>query len=93
MAQAARITDLTDHPGTLSGPGVPNVLIEGKPAAVVGATIHICAFPPPAGPHPSNSIAVGRATVFIGGQQAARVGDTCACGAHIATGAMTVQIG
>jgi uncharacterized Zn-binding protein involved in type VI secretion len=89
---AARVGELTDHPGALSGPGEPTVLIEGKPAAVVGGTPHICAFPPPAGPHPPNNIATGSAKVFIGGRQAARLGDSCICGAHIVTGAATVLI-
>lgn len=93
MANAARVGDLTDHPGTLAGPGVPLVLIEGKAAANVGGTLHVCAFPSPAGPHPSNTIAVGASRVFIGGRQAARLGDTCGCGATIVTGAARVLIG
>ncbi len=93
MANAARVNDDTDHPGKLSGPGVPTVLIEGQPAANVGGTLHVCAFAPPAGPHPANLVMVGSSRVFIGGRQAARVGDTCACGATILTGASTVLIG
>ncbi len=94
MTQAARIGDFTDHPGMLSGVGVANVLIEGQPAAVVGAcTLHVCAFPPPAGPHPVAPVVAGSATVFIAGQPAARFGDRCACGATILGGAARTSIG
>jgi uncharacterized Zn-binding protein involved in type VI secretion len=94
MAQAARIGDPTDHPGLLSGAGVATVLIEGRPAAVVGAcTQHVCAFPPPAGPHPTNVVAVGSATVLVGGLPAARFGDRCACGATIVAGAARTLVG
>jgi len=34
MPNAARITDLSNHGGAVLGPGVPNVLIGGLPAAV-----------------------------------------------------------
>jgi uncharacterized Zn-binding protein involved in type VI secretion len=92
MPPAARVGDPTSHPGTITGPGVPNVLIGGQPAAVVGDT-HTCAFPPLAGPHPPTPIARGSATVYIGGRPAARVGDITGCGANIIMGMLTVQIG
>lgn len=94
MHQAARSGDLTDHPGALSGAGVDSVRIEGMAAAVVGpATLHICAFAPPGGPHPTNLVAVGSAKVYIGGLPAARKGDPCACGATIVGGAISVMLG
>ena len=92
MPAAARVGDLTGHPGTVGGPGVPTVLIAGQPAATVG-TPHACTLPPPAGPHPPNAVTFGSVTVKIGGQPAARVGDPCACGAMIVQGAITVKIG
>ena len=92
MPYAARVFDLTNHPGLISGPGVPTVLIEGKPAAVMG-DMHTCAFPPLAGPHPPNPITAGSATVTIGGRPAARLGDPCGCGAMIQSSAVTVLIG
>jgi uncharacterized Zn-binding protein involved in type VI secretion len=92
MPPAARIGDATTHPGLISGPGVPNVLISGLPAAVVG-DVHTCAFPPPAGPHPPNPIAQGSLTVLIGGRPAARLGDLTGCGALIMSSAPTVIIG
>ncbi|MEE9128627.1 MAG: PAAR domain-containing protein [Phycisphaerales bacterium] len=91
MPPAARVTDPTGHPGIVTGPGVPNVLIGGLPAAVLGDT-HTCAFPPPP-PHPPSPIAKGSATVLIGGRPAARVGDMAGCGAPIVMGMPTVLIG
>jgi uncharacterized Zn-binding protein involved in type VI secretion len=82
MPAAARVGDQTNHPGVLGPPGVPTVLIGGKPAAVVG-TLHTCSFPPPPPHPPSTIIPPGSMTVLIGGQPAARVGDMSACGAAI----------
>jgi uncharacterized Zn-binding protein involved in type VI secretion len=92
MPSAARLTDVTDHPGMISGPGVPMVLIGGLPAAVVGDA-HTCAFPPPAGPHPPTTFIAGSVTVSIGGRPALRLGDISGCGASIVTGALNVIIG
>jgi uncharacterized Zn-binding protein involved in type VI secretion len=93
MPPAARVGDPTGHPGVISPPGVPNVLIGGMPAATVG-TLHTCAFPPPA-VHPPTPIAPpGSTSVLIGGLPAARVGDMAACGAPILPpGCPTVLIG
>ncbi|WP_020476534.1 PAAR domain-containing protein [Zavarzinella formosa] len=91
MPPAARLGDPTCHPGAIAGPGVPTVLIGGTPAAVVSDS-HMCAFPPPAGPHPSNAIIKGSATVMIGGKPAARVGDPTGCGATIIAGMPSVLI-
>lgn len=94
MKAAARICDLTDHPGALAGPGIAKVRIEGLAAAVVGvSTQHVCAFAPPGGPHPTNKVMVGSSKVFIGGQPAARKGDLCECGATIVGGALRTLIG
>jgi uncharacterized Zn-binding protein involved in type VI secretion len=92
MPPAARVGDPSGHPGVITGPGVPTVLIGGMPAAVVG-DLHTCALPPLAGPHPPTPIAMGSATVLIGGRPAARVGDIAGCGAPIVAGAFTVLIG
>lgn len=90
MPAAARVTDLTNHGGTITGPGEPTVLIGGMPAAVV-TDLHTCAIPPP---HPPvTPFPVGSATVFIGGKPALRVGDVCGCGATAAVGEPTVIIG
>lgn len=92
MPPAARVSDPSGHPGTITGPGVATVLIGGKPAAVVGDS-HACAMPSPGGPHPTTPIASGSKTVLIGGRPAARVGDLAGCGAPIVKGALTVLIG
>jgi uncharacterized Zn-binding protein involved in type VI secretion len=92
MPKAARVLDSTNHPGTITGPGLPTVLIGGRPAARAG-DIHACAMPPNAGPHPPTPIVKGSATVRIGGRPAARVGDTAGCGAAITAGAASVVIG
>jgi uncharacterized Zn-binding protein involved in type VI secretion len=89
---AARVGDPTGHPGTITGPGIPTVLLGGMPAAVVG-DLHTCAMPPPAGPHPPTAIVKGSTTVLIGGRPAARLGDLAGCGAPIVAGAPTVMIG
>lgn len=92
MPPAARVGDLTAHPGVVTGPGVPNVLIGGMPAAVVG-DLHSCAMPPLAGPHPPTPFPVGSFTVLIGGRPALRMGDVSGCGAPIVVGMFTVLIG
>lgn len=90
MPSAARVTDLSNHGGTLTGPGEATVLIGGMPAAVVG-DMHACVIPPP---HPPVSpFPMGSATVLIGGKPALRVGDACVCGAAAAVGEPTVIIG
>lgn len=93
MPPAARVGDMTGHPGAIGPPGVPTVLIGGSAAATVG-TPHICAFPGVV-PHPPNAIIPpGSLTVLIGGMPAARVGDMTACGAPIVgPGCPTVLIG
>ncbi|HEY8550347.1 MAG TPA: PAAR domain-containing protein [Vicinamibacterales bacterium] len=92
MPPAARVTDPSGHPGIITGPGVPTVLIGGLPAAVLG-DLHTCAMPPLAGPHPPSPIVKGSATVLIGGRPAARLGDLAGCGAPIVMGHPTVLIG
>jgi uncharacterized Zn-binding protein involved in type VI secretion len=99
MPPAARLTDNHLCPmqtpavvpiphvgGPIVGPGVPNVLIEGMPAAVVG-DMCICVGPPAA-------IVNGSTGVLIAGRAAARLGDPTAHGGSIVgPGAVTVIIG
>jgi len=98
MPAAARLTDMHRCPmltpgvppiphvgGPISGPGVPNVLIEGMPAAVAGDRC-VCVGPP-------DTIVNGSTTVLISGRPAARMGDTTAHGGSIVLGARTVIIG
>lgn len=71
--------------GPISGPGVPTVLIGGKPAAVIG-DMCTCSGPP-------DTIAQGEATVIIGGKPAATLGSMTAHGGIITVGEPTVLIG
>ena len=71
--------------GPISGPGVPTVLIGGKPASVMG-DMCVCAGPP-------DTIVMGVATVLIGGKPAATLGDMTAHGGSIVVGDPTVLIG
>jgi uncharacterized Zn-binding protein involved in type VI secretion len=92
MPASARVTDLTNHGGTVTGPGVPNVLIGGLPAAVLG-DLHVCVIPPPGHVPTVSPFTGGSATVLIGGRPALRTTDVCGCGAMVAVGALTVLIG
>ncbi|MGR7000669.1 PAAR domain-containing protein [Yinghuangia aomiensis] len=88
MPAAARVGDPTGHPGAVGPPGVPTVLIGGRPAATVG-TPHACSGMHP----PSTLLPPGCPTVLIGGRPAARVGDIAGCGAAVVSGCPSVQIG
>jgi len=91
MASAVRVGDVTTHGGTVTGPGVPSVLIGGMPAAVMG-DLHTCPIPPPA--HiPSSPFVSGSTSVLIGGKPALRTSDLCGCGAAPVAGCPTVIIG
>lgn len=98
MPPAARLTDFHQCPmvtpgvppiphvgGPISGPGAPNVLIGGLPAARVGDLL-VCVGPP-------DSVVRGSATVTICGMPAARMGDGTAHGGTILLGCPTVSIG
>jgi len=98
MPLAARLTDMHVCPmvtpglppiphvgGPIVGPGQPNVLIGGLPAARLGDSC-VCVGPP-------DSIIKGSATVLIGGMPAARMGDPTAHGGSIVLGSPTVLIG
>jgi uncharacterized Zn-binding protein involved in type VI secretion len=92
MPNALRITDITNHGGTVVGPGNPTVLIGGMPAAVQ-TDMHICAIPANT-PHLQVSMfPAGSATVLIGGKMALRTTDACLCGAMGVIGCPTVLIG
>lgn len=92
MANAARVTDTTNHGGTIIGPGVATVLIGGMPASVVGDN-HVCVLPPNIHQPTVSAFPAGSSTVFIGGMPAVRTGDSCICGASAVVGCPTVTIG
>ena len=92
MPPAVRVLDVSNHGGTITGPGVPTVLIGGMPAAVAG-DMHVCVLPPIVHQPTASPFPMGSVTVMIGGKPALRVGDVCACGASAAVGTPTVLIG
>ena len=92
MPAAARVTDVTNHGGTILGPGQPTVLIGGMPAAVA-TDQHVCSLPPLVHQPTVSPFPMGSATVLIGGMPALRVTDTAICGAMAAVGEPTVMIG
>ena len=79
MPPAARVGDITAHGGTIVGPGAPNVLIGGQPAALVG-DMHAC--PQLEGglvPHVGGPILPpGMPTVLISGRPGRRARAGCA---------------
>lgn len=88
MPFAALIGDPTSMGTTITGPGEPTVLIEGKPAVVLGDVT----TPMPATGVPG-TCTLTSATVFFGGKPAVRVGDVDTNGATSTLGAPTVIIG
>lgn len=92
MPAAARVGDISNHGGTITGPGVASVLIGGMPAAVAG-DLHACALPP-SGHEPTVSpFPAGSVTVLISGRPAIRTADASLCGAMAVLGEPTVMIG
>lgn len=92
MPAAVRIGDITNHGGTIVGPGCATVLIGGLPAAVAG-DLHVCALPPNGHQPTSSTFSTGSNLVFIGGKPALRTSDACGCGAMAAVGSPTVMLG
>lgn len=73
---AARSGDATSHGTPLGpGPGCPTVLIGGLAAWRATADMHACPLTEGAEPHVGGVVAIGSATVRIGGLPAARQGD------------------
>ncbi len=74
--------------GTINGPGVPSVKVNGAPISVIGDAV--------AGhgrrPHSSPTMSTGSPTVKAGGKPVCRAGDTATCG-HATSGSSNVNIG
>jgi len=70
MRPAARLSDMTATGDVITGPGVPTVIIENLPAAVLGDLVSGAAC--------TGAIVSASATVLIGGRPAARLGDSVA---------------
>jgi len=71
--------------GPVSGPGSPNVLVNGKPVALMG-DMCVCSGPP-------DTIVQGEPTVLVNGVPVATVGSMTAHGGQIIQGEPTVIIG
>ncbi|WP_081954866.1 PAAR domain-containing protein [Cellulophaga sp. E6(2014)] len=79
-------TGTTPHVGgPIVGPGTPNILINGKPAALMGDTC-VCVGPP-------DVIAQGAPNVMFNGVPVACIGDMTAHGGAITVGEPNVIIG
>jgi uncharacterized Zn-binding protein involved in type VI secretion len=74
--------------GTINGPGVPSVKVNGAPISVVGDAVAGHGKPPHAGPTMSGS----SGTVKAGNKPVCRAGDAATCG-HAASGSSNVIIG
>jgi len=86
MHVCSMVTGTVPHVGgPIVGPGSPNVLINGKPAALMG-DMCVCAGPP-------DTIIQGEPTVLINGVPVATQGCTTAHGGMITSGEPTVIIG
>ncbi len=92
MPAAARVGDISNHGGTITGPGVASVLIGGMPAAVAG-DLHACALPPSSHQPTVSPFPAGSVTVLISGRPAIRTADASLCGAMAVLGEPTVMIG
>ncbi len=77
MPPAARATDPTAHGTPLSGPGSPDVLIEGLPAWRAISDYHACPVSSPV-THVGGVVQGGSTSVLINGMPAARLGDAIA---------------
>ena len=65
---AARLGDQTASGDTITGPGVPTVLIGGLPASVMGDSVSGAAC--------TGAVSMGSPTVLIGGRPATRMTST-----------------
>ena len=65
---AARVGDMTASGDAITGPGVPNVLIGGQPASVMGDMV--------SGGAVVGSIIIGSFTVIIGNRPATKVSSS-----------------
>lgn len=93
MPPLARILDMHTCPmttgpvphvgGPVTGPGCPNVLIGGMPAACLG-DMATCVGPP-------DSILGGNPKILVGGRPVAYLGSTTAHGGVVTVGCPKVQ--
>jgi len=82
LALAQRKGDSNSAGGVISGPCAPTVLINGRPASVVGDSVtpHPCCGKPGCSPHCSAKTTTGSPTVLAEGKPIVRKGDPDTCG-------------
>lgn len=91
---AARQTDPDTSDGSIVSGCVSSVLINGLPAAVVGAVSSPHSpWGNPHPPHDAATIVSGSSSVMCGGLALARAGDPLSCGHAIANGSANVIVG
>lgn len=74
--------------GTITGPGISSVIVNGSPISVVGDTV----APHSSGPHLGAVMTGSSSTVIAGGKGVVRAGDSASCG-DTATGSSDVIAG
>ncbi len=74
--------------GTILGPGVASVIVNGSPVSVIGDSVAGHGDPP----HASPTMVAGSGTVIAGGIGVVRAGDAASCG-HTASGSSDVIAG
>lgn len=62
--------------GTITGPGVPSVIVNGAPISIIGDAVAGHGD----GPHSGPVMVAGSGTVFAGGIGVVRAGDAASCG-------------
>ena len=75
--------------GTISGPGVSSVVVEGYTISVKGDNVQGHGQ----SPHNAPTMNQGSSTVFAGGKAVCRQGDSASCGHSASSCASTVNAG
>lgn len=86
MPRLARKGDASSHGGTIIS-GAGKTTADGLPVARVG-DLHSCPIPG----HGTTAISSGSPTLLVEGKAAARVGDSCGCGAVITSGSPDIEV-
>jgi uncharacterized Zn-binding protein involved in type VI secretion len=74
--------------GIITGPGIPNILVEGQPISVIGDTV----APHGEAPHTNPTMITGSSTVKAGGRRICiEQISTATCNHPQSTGAPTVK--
>ena len=75
MDVIAAVGDMTSHGTPLSpGPGIPNILVGGRPIWRVGLDLHSCPIADPK-PHVGGSVLIGRKRIMAGNSLVTFKGD------------------